>query len=82
MLSIKNIIVQKGLLMLIQPIVEYGFYEFPCGFRSNSSCHTALNAIRRQGNKTIWFIELNLVDIFEKIHYEVLLKKIKFHIGE
>jgi hypothetical protein len=59
-----------------------GSSEFLYGFKSNCTCHTVLNAIRREGNKTIWFIELNLIDVFEKIDYEVLLKEIKFYVGE
>jgi len=81
-LNIKNVIVQKGLLMLIQPMFKHGFYELLYNFRPNYTCHNVLNAIRRYGNKTIWFIELNLIDVFEKVHYEVLLKEIRSYIGE
>ena len=39
--------------MLMQPNFENGFYEFSYSFKPNYTCHTALNSIRRQGNKTI-----------------------------
>jgi len=81
-LKIKNVIVQKGLLMLLQPMFIHGFYEFLYGFKFNYTSHKIFNVIRTQGNKTIWFIELNLVDVFEKLHYEVLLKKIRLYTDE
>ena len=68
--------------MLMQPMFEYGFYEFLYGFKFNYTCHKILNTIRKQGTKTIWFIELNLVDVFEKLQHEVLLKKILFYTNE
>jgi group II intron reverse transcriptase/maturase len=75
--STRDKIVQKAILMLIQPIFENQFSDHSHGFRPNKSCHTALDAIRRNGNRTTWFIELDLVNAFEKIHHSLLMEKIK-----
>lgn len=50
--STRDKIVQKALQMLIQPMFESIFSDHSHGFRPNKSCHTALNAIRKDGNRT------------------------------
>ena len=52
-------IAQKAVQMLIQPAFECNFSDHSHGFRPDRSCHTALNSIRRNGNRTTWFIELD-----------------------
>jgi retron-type reverse transcriptase len=74
--------VQKGLLMLLQPTLERSFSDLSHGFRPERSCHTALKSIRQQGNRTTWFIELILVNAFEKVHHELLLQEIKTFVSE
>jgi len=66
--------------MLLQPAFEYNFSEHSHGFRPNKSCHTALGAIRKQGNRTTRFIELDLVKAFDKIHHVLLMNEIKVRI--
>jgi group II intron reverse transcriptase/maturase len=75
-------IVQKALHMVMSPIFDKSFSEFSHGFRPNRSCHTALNSILKNGNRTIWFIELDLVKAFERIHHEILIKEIQVKIKE
>ena len=80
--SIRDKIVQKGLLMLLQPTFERSFSDSSHGFRPERSCHTALKSICQQGNRTTWFIELDLVNAFEKVHHELLLQEIKTFVSE
>lgn len=80
--SMRDKIVQKGLLMLLQPTFERSFSDLSHGFRPMRSCHTALRSIRQQGNRTTWFIELDLVNAFEKVHHELLLQEIKTFVSE
>lgn len=63
--------------MLILPIFECKFSDLSHGFRPKKSCHIALNVIRKNGNRTIWFIKLDLVKAFDKVHHSLLMEEIK-----
>ena len=78
--STRDKIVQRAVQILLQPAFEHNFSEHSHGFRPNKSCHTALSAIRKQGNRTTWFIELDLVKAFDKIHHVLLMDEIKVRI--
>jgi group II intron reverse transcriptase/maturase len=79
--STRDKIVQKALLMLLQPTFECKFSDHSHGFRPNKSCHTALQAIRKDGNRTTWFIKLDLVKAFDKVQYSLLIKELKTRIA-
>lgn len=81
-LSTKDKIVQQSLLMILSPIFETKFYDFSHGFRPGKSCHSALKSISRKGNGTIWFIELTLVQSFERIHHDLLIDEIRIEIKD
>jgi hypothetical protein len=68
--------------MLIQPTFEYQFSDHSHGFRPKKSCHTALNAIRNDGNRTTWFIELDLVKAFDKVHHSLLMEEMKTRVAD
>jgi retron-type reverse transcriptase len=74
--------VQKALHMLIQPAFEQIFSDHSHGFRPNKSCHTALNAIRTNGNRTTWFIELDLVNAFDKVHHLLFMEEVNKRIAD
>ena len=78
----KDKIVQQSLQMVLSPIFETKFYDFSHGFRPNRSCHSALKSISRVGNCTIWFIELDLVKAFERIHHDLLTDEIRVKIKD
>lgn len=80
--STRDKIVQKAISMLIQPVFEPRFSEHSHGFRPNKSCHTALQAIAKEGNRTTWFIELDLINAFEKVHHQLLMEEVKSKIGD
>jgi RNA-directed DNA polymerase len=80
--STKDKIVQQALQMILSPIFDIGFSELSHGFRPNRSCHSALKSISRSGNRTIWFIELDLVKAFERIHHELLMDEIRIKIKD
>jgi retron-type reverse transcriptase len=80
--STRDKIVQKGIQMLIQPTFECQFSDHSHGFRPKKSCHTALNAIRNDGNRTTWFIELDLVKAFDKVHHSLLMEEMKTRIAD
>lgn len=80
--SVRDKIVQKALHMLIQPAFEQIFSDHSHGFRPNKSCHTALNAIRTNGNRTTWFIELDLVNAFDKVHHLLFMEEVNKRIAD
>jgi group II intron reverse transcriptase/maturase len=80
--STRDKIVQKALLMLLEPTFENHFSDHSHGFRPNRSCHTALNAIRKDGNRTTWFIELDLVKAFDKVQHSLLMKELKIRVAD
>jgi len=80
--STRDKIVQKAIQMLIQPTFECQFSDHSHGFRPSRSCHTALNAIRKDGNRTTWFIELDLVKAFDKVHHSLLMEEVKTRIAD
>jgi RNA-directed DNA polymerase len=80
--STRDKIVQKALLMLLQPTFECQFSDHSHGFRPNRSCHTALQAIRKDGNRTTWFIELDLVKAFDKVQHSLLMEELKIRIAD
>jgi hypothetical protein len=80
--STKDKIVQQALQMLLSPIFDIGFSEFSHGFRPGRSCHSALKNISRVSNRTIWFIELDLIKAFERIHHELLMNEIRIKIKD
>lgn len=75
--STRDKIVQKALLMLLQPTFESKFSDHSHGFRPNRSCYTALNVIRKDGNRTTWFIELGLMKAFDKVQHFLLMEELK-----
>ena len=80
--STRDKIVQKAIHMLIQPTFECQFSDHSHGFRPGKSCHSALNAIRKEGNRTTWFIELDLVKAFDKIHHSLLIEEMKVRVAD
>jgi retron-type reverse transcriptase len=51
--SLRDKIVQKALLMLIQPKFELNFSKLSFGFRPKYNCHRAFDFIRSFGNRTV-----------------------------
>lgn len=80
--STKDKIVQQALQMILSPIFDVGFSDLSHGFRPNRSCHSALKSISRLGNRTVWFIELDLIKAFERIHHELLIDEIRAKIKD
>lgn len=78
--STKDKIVQQALQMVLSPIFDIGFSGLSYDFRPSRSCHSALKSISRSGNRTVWFIELDLVKAFERIHHESLMGETRIKI--
>jgi group II intron reverse transcriptase/maturase len=66
-------IVQKGILIFLEPVFEKKFLKCSYGFQKNKSCHSCLSQIYYNWTGTKWFIEADFKDCFDKISHPVLL---------
>jgi group II intron reverse transcriptase/maturase len=68
-LSLEDKVLQKGFVMLVEPVFEREFYDFSYGFRPGRSPHQALRALRRHvGEEGMhWVIDLDLRKYFDTI---------------
>src|SRR5713101_2356776 len=57
------------------------FSEASCGFRPGRGCHTALREVHRTWAATVWFIEGDISQCFDKLDHKVLLSILResFH---
>jgi len=49
-------------------------------FKSNASCHSALKSISCIGNRTTWFIQLDLVKTLKRVYSKLLVRDISMKI--
>ena len=81
--TVKDRIVQMGLLFLLQPIFEADFHEHSYGYRPGKSAHQALEAIReaiRQGYHEV--IDADLSGYFDTIDHAGLLKLVARRVSD
>jgi len=69
LLNMEDKVLQKGFVMLVEPVFEREFYDFSYGFRPGRSPHQALRALRRHvGEEGLcWVIDLDLRKYFDTI---------------
>ena len=66
-------IVQKAILIFLEPVFEKEFLKCSHGFRKNKSCHSCLSQIYYNWTGTKWFIEADFVNCFDRISHPILL---------
>lgn len=71
--SSKDKIVQKTLLIILEPLFENVFLDSSHGFRPNRSCHSALKSIYYRWRGIKWFIECDFVSCFDRISHSIVL---------
>jgi len=69
-------LIQEALRIILETIYEPIFLECSHGFRSNKSCHTALENTKHEFNGTRWFIEGDIKSCFDNINHAVLIELI------
>lgn len=64
-------IVQRAVVMLLEPIYEQDFYAFSYGFRRAHSAHQALHALREQCRQQNigWIVDADVSGFFDNIHH-------------
>lgn len=82
--TLRDRIVQRAILMAMEPIWESDFHQRSYGFRPSRSVHHAVRALRMQltdggGNATAgrWVIEGDLSSYFDTVHHRLLLKAVR-----
>jgi group II intron reverse transcriptase/maturase len=66
-------LLQEVIRMLLEAYYEPQFSDHSHGFRPRRGCHTALQAISRKWQGTIWFLEGDISRCFDSLDHEVLL---------
>ena len=66
-------IIQKAILIFLEPVFDKEFFEYSNGFRKNKSCHFSLSQIYRNWTGTRWFIEADFINCFDRISHPILL---------
>jgi len=77
-------IVQRAVVMLLEPIYEQEFYDFSHGFRVGHSAHQALHQLReacRQGNIN-WIVDADVSGFFDELRHDVLRGFIKQRVND
>ena len=82
--SLRDRIVQRAMLMAMEPIWESDFHSASYGFRPARSVHHAIRMLKLQlqadddrGAAGRWVIEGDLASYFDTVHHRLLLKGIR-----
>ena len=65
-------IVQKAILIFLEPVFEKKFLKCSHGFQKNKSCHSCLSQIYYNWTGTKWFIEADFENCFEKLSHPII----------
>lgn len=88
---LRDRIVQRAMLMAMEPIWESDFHPVSYGFRPARSVHHAIRTIKMQvqdGNEQTdatagrWIIEGDLASYFDTVHHRLLMKAVRKRISD
>jgi group II intron reverse transcriptase/maturase len=80
--SSKDKIVQKALLICLEPLFENVFLDSSHGFRPKRSCHSALKEIYFKWRGVKWFIECDFISCFDRISHPVVMSIFSRHVDD
>lgn len=87
--SLRDRIVQRAMLMAMEPLWESDFHRASYGFRPARSVHHAIRTVKLQlqdGNEQStagrWVIEGDLSSYFDTVHHRLLLKGVRKRIAD
>ena len=87
--SLRDRIVQRAMLMAMEPIWESDFHTNSYGFRPARSVHHAIRTVKMQltsadGRKSSgrWVIEGDLASYFDTVHHRLLMKGVRKRIAD
>lgn len=69
--TIENKVLERAVVMVLEPIYELEFYDFSFGFRPHRSAHQALSHLTRQcvEKKVQWILEVDLRKYFDTVDH-------------
>ena len=85
--TLRDRIVQRAMLMAMEPIWENDFHSLSYGFRPERSVHHAIRTVKLQltdtgeNTKGRWVIEGDLSSYFDTVHHKLLMKCIRKRIS-
>ncbi len=82
--TLRDRIVQRAMLMAMEPIWENDFHPLSYGFRPERSVHHAIRTVKLQltgEHKGRWVIEGDLSSYFDTVHHRLLMKCVRKRIG-
>ncbi len=85
--TLRDRIVQRAMLMVMEPIWESDFHRLSYGFRPERSVHHAVRTVKLQlqdGADTVgrWVIEGDLASYFDTVHHRLLMTCIRKRIRD
>lgn len=85
--TLRDRIVQRAMLMAMDPIWESDFHSLSFGFRPERSVHHAIRAVKLQltdgrYTKGRWVIEGDLASYFDTVHHRLLMKAVRKRISD
>lgn len=87
--SLRDRIVQRAMLMVMEPIWESDFHAYSYGFRPSRSVHHAIRTVKMQltasdsqGSAGRWVIEGDLSSYFDTVHHRLLMKAVSKRIAD
>jgi group II intron reverse transcriptase/maturase len=84
--TLRDRVVQRAMLMVMEPIWESDFHDKSYGFRPTRSVHNAVGTLRMQltdtrpksqGTAGRWVIEGDLSSYFDTVHHKLLMKAVR-----
>lgn len=81
--TLRDRIVQRAMLMAMEPIWENDFHRLSYGFRPERSVHHAVRTVKLQLTDTDadtrgrWVIEGDLASYFDTVHHRLLMKAVR-----
>lgn len=84
--TLRDRIVQRAMLMAMEPIWENDFHSLSYGFRPERSVHHAIRTVKLQmtdpsESRARWVIEGDLSSYFDTVHHQLLMKCVRKRIS-
>lgn len=85
--TLRDRIVQRAMLMVMEPVWESDFHRLSYGFRPQRSVHHAIRTVKLQlqdgtASKGRWVIEGDLASYFDTVHHRLLMKCVRKRISD
>ena len=77
-------LVQKAVVMVLEPIYENDFFSFSYGFRPRKSAYQALHALREQGMgcHLNWIIDADIEGFFDQLDHRKLIELLRHRVKD